>query len=76
VGGREAGEAGEAREAGEAGEPAYEFKFGKPLVFSAAEDVIRELQLAVEEHANYSTRRWSDLNFEFVRSKGFSPRLC
>ncbi|MEQ8970616.1 MAG: AAA domain-containing protein [Coleofasciculus sp. C1-SOL-03] len=32
-------------------EPPYEFKFGKPLVLSNAEDVIRELQLAVEEHA-------------------------
>ena len=32
-------------------EPPYEFKFGKPLRLSAAEDVICELQLAVEEHA-------------------------
>ncbi|HEY9613297.1 AAA domain-containing protein, partial [Allocoleopsis sp.] len=30
--------------------PPYEFKFGRPLIGWEAEDVIRELQLAVEEH--------------------------
>ncbi len=30
--------------------PPYEFKFGRPLIRSEAEDVLRELQLAVEEH--------------------------
>lgn len=30
--------------------PSYEFKFGKPLIRWEAEEVIRELQLSVEEH--------------------------
>jgi hypothetical protein len=30
--------------------PSYEFKFGRPLIGWEAEDVTRELQLAVEEH--------------------------
>jgi serine/threonine protein kinase/DNA polymerase III delta prime subunit len=31
-------------------QPAYEFKFGKPVVKWEAEDVIRELRLSIEEH--------------------------
>ena len=36
----------------------YEFKFGKPLIRWEAEEVIRELKLAVEEHeANWRQTR-------------------